>query len=330
MIKISIVFTVFKSEQNIPPLIAAFRDYVKAVSDRFKFEAVFVIDGSPDDSFGQLKQQLKNDEPFEWQICNLVKNIGAPQALRYGLKIATGDYICNMACDQQEPLEFIENAYLALQKSNLEIAYGERIDREDPWSTKLTSNLFWFFYRKLIDPRVPKGGLDMFLISRRVRDALNQFSEKNQFLNGLIMWLGYPFVLVPYIRKKRQIGKSSWTLAKRLRYLIDAIFLFSDLPIRLLITLGCLGMGFSAIFAFLILTAKITNSISVPGYAAIATLISFFGGLNCFGLGIIGLYVWGIFSNVQKRPQVLIDQQISKNSNYTQKNTQEVYYDINE
>lgn len=330
MIKISIVFTVYKSEQNIPPLLDAFRTYAKSVENKFKLEAVFVIDGSPDDSFAQLKKLLKPDEIFEWQIYKLVKNIGAPQALRYGLKVTTGDYICNMACDQQEPLNFIENAFSALQKSNLEIAYGQRIDREDPWATKLTSNLFWFFYRKLIDPRVPKGGLDMFLITRRVRDALNQFSEKNQFLNGLIMWLGFPFILVPYIRQKRQIGKSSWTLAKRLRYLIDAIFLFSDLPIRLLISLGCIGMAFSAIFALLLLIAKITDSITVPGYAAIATLISFFGGLNCFGLGIIGLYVWGIFSNVQNRPQVLIDQQIFKNSNTSEKNKNEVFYDINE
>jgi hypothetical protein len=118
----------------------------------------------------------------------------------------------------------------------------------------------------------------------------------------LIYWLGFRRKTILYKRRARQQGVSAWTLRKKLNYLMDSIFAFSDLPIKILIGLGLLGLGFVTCFGLLVLILKLSGTFAVPGYAATILTILFFGSLNVIGIGIVGAYVWRSYGNTMGRP----------------------------
>src|SRR5690606_25080792 len=134
------------------------------------------------------------------------------------------------------------------------------------------------------------------------RQELLRLEESHGSLIGLIYWLGFRRKTVLYKRLAREYGVSAWTFRKKLNYLMDSIFAFSDLPIKLLIALGMLGMGFVLAFGMLIIGLKLAGSFAVPGYAATMLTILFFGSLNVIGIGIVGAYVWRSYGNTMGRP----------------------------
>jgi len=148
--------------------------------------------------------------------------------------------------------------------------------------------------------------VDIFGCNRQVRDRLVAFTENNSFLVGQLLWLGFRRKLVPYVRRRREHGTSAWSLRKKLHYLMDAIFAFSDLPIRLLVAFGLLGMAVAVFLSALVLVAKLSGMIDVPGYTATVLVIVFFAALNSLGLGIIGSYTWRVFENTKARPHAIV------------------------
>jgi len=191
--------------------------------------------------------------------------------------------------------------------------------------SKLLAGLFWGLYRRYIQTEIPKGGVDVFACNREVRDCLLQLNENNSSLVGLLFWVGFRRVYVPYQRRARESGVSAWTFAKKLRYLGDSIFSFSDLPIRLLLRLGILGMILSIFLTITVIGLSVLGEIKVPGYAPTVLLVMFFGALNALGLGIIGGYVWRTFENTKNRPSYIIAsrQQFGNKSNAQQQEVQE-------
>jgi hypothetical protein len=149
---------------------------------------------------------------------------------------------------------------------------------------------------------IPEGGVDIFACNRLVRDELLKLEESNSSLVGLIFWLGFRRAQVGYSRRSRMHGKSAWTFTKKLTYLLDSVFAFTDLPVRILTFLGLLGTCLAFIFAMVILILRLIGDISVPGYAATIVTIVFFGALNTFGLGLVGSYAWRGYENTKRRP----------------------------
>lgn len=300
---ISVVIPVYKNSENIDALLAA----LAALNDELQcaFEAVFVVDGSPDDSYLKLSTGLPRCS-YRWQLLQLSRNFGSFAAIRAGLEVAEGPYFAVMAADLQEPLSLILQFRELLSTGAYDVAIGSRVGRDDPISSRLAATAFWGLYRRFILPEIPAGGVDVFGCSSLVRDQLVELRENHSSLVGLLFWVGFRRVLVPYKRLQRQAGASAWTLAKKLNYLVDSVFSFSDLPIRILSRLGLLGLLFSCGLAATVVTARLTNAIPVPGYTTIIIVVSFFGGLNCFGLGIIGSYVWRTFENTKSRPNFIV------------------------
>ena len=144
--------------------------------------------------------------------------------------------------------------------------------------------------------------------SQRMREALLTLPEANTSLLAQLFWLGGRRAFVPYVRQQREIGRSAWTFRKKLRYLMDSVFAFTDLPIRLLLGLGLVGVTVSAVLALAVMGAKLSGHVAVPGYAATILVVLFFGAFNALGLGIIGSYVWRAFENTKQRP-LTIEQQ---------------------
>lgn len=299
----SVIIPVYKNSLNIQPLLEA----LEFLKERLEgsLEAVFVVDGSPDDSHLQLATRLPS-APFPSQLLCLSRNFGSFSAIRAGLEVARGDRFSVMAADLQEPPELIEEFDRLLSSGGCDVAVGERISRDDPALSRLLSRVFWFMYRRYVAPEMPRGGVDIFGCCRQVRDEIVQLRETNSSLVGLLFWVGYRRALVPYARRKRKVGKSAWTFQKKLKYLTDSVFSFSDLPIVILTRTGVLGMLIAFVFAIFVVAAKLDGTIPVPGYAATVLTVVFFGALNCFGLGIIGNYVFRTFENTKQRPNFLV------------------------
>lgn len=300
---LSIVVPVYRNEDSIEPLLVVLASLTARVD--MPLEAVFVIDGSPDRSYQRLRDLLPG-QPFPSQLVSLSRNFGAFAAIRSGLGAANGSIIAVMAADLQEPPELIVDFVQALSDGSHDLAFGVRESRADPAMSKLASNTFWSLYRRLIMPDIPKGGVDIFALSSSFRDKLLTLNESNTSLLGQLFWLGGRRKFVSYARRERTHGTSAWTLRKKLTYLSDSIFAFTDLPVRLLIALGSLAMVLAALLGVLILLARLSGLMQVPGYAGTMLAILFFGAFNSLGLGVIGTYAWRAFENTKARPLAVI------------------------
>jgi polyisoprenyl-phosphate glycosyltransferase len=186
---------------------------------------------------------------------------------------------------------------------------GVREARDDPWPSQLSAKLFWRTYRLLVEPEIPKDGVDVFAVSSAARDALLMLEESHTSLVAQLLWIGYSRTEVSYRRLPRRHGKSAWGVRKKIGYLMDSVFSFTDIPIKLLTFIGLTGtLGFLCVGA-LLLALRMLGAITVPGYTAIMIAILFSASLITFGLGIVGMYVWRTYENTKRRPLGLIRSQ---------------------
>lgn len=297
--KFSVVIPVYKNEDSIPSLLNALSNMNIILNS--KLEAVFVVDGSPDRSFDLLRAALNNLE-FPAQLLAHSRNFGSFEAIRTGLANARGGYFGVMAADLQEPPELLVTFFKSLEQDECDVVIGARTGRNDPFLSQLASNCFWGLYRRLVVSEMPKGGVDVFGCNQVFRDQLLKLEESRSSLIALIFWLGFRRKIVSYERLERQFGRSSWNLSKKINYMTDSIFAFTDYPIRLLIRIGALGSVISIVLGLLVLAGHLSGQIKVPGYAATMMVVLFFGMLNLLGLGLVGTYAWRGYENSKRRP----------------------------
>lgn len=296
---LSLVIPVYRNEASLPELLAELEGLSARLARRL--EVVFVVDGSPDGSWARLRAELPRCS-FPAQLCLLSRNFGSFAAIRAGLEVARGEHLAVMAADLQEPPELVAEFFRVLAEEPVDVVLGVRVGRADPWLTRLSAGTFWGLYRRAVQPDMPPGGVDVFACNRAFRAQLLALSEASSSLVGQVLWLGFRRKLVPYERRARRHGRSAWTLRKKLRYLADSVFAFTDLPIRLLVALGLLGVATALGLGLVVLVARLAGSIEVPGYTATVLTILFFAGLNSLGLGILGSYVWRAYENTKRRP----------------------------
>ena len=211
-----------------------------------------------------------------------------------------------MAADLQEPPELLLEFFRALSDRPLDVVFGRRRHRSDHLLSRLASNTFWTAYRWLVQPDVPEGGVDVFAVTANFRDRLVALDESNSSMLGLLFWLGGRREFIGYSRLRRMHGKSAWTLKKKFTYVLDSVFAFSDLPVRLLMAAGLLGLTVAAILGAVVFVARISGQFEVPGYAGAMLAILFFGALNTFGIGIVGNYAWRAYENTKRRPSDVV------------------------
>lgn len=299
----SLIIPVYRNESNLPDLLQALCDMHARASQ--PLEVVLVVDGSPDNCYALLREQLPR-MPFASQLLLHSRNYGSFAAIRTGLQAAQGDVFAVMSADLQEPPELALTFFDTLAADEADVTIGVRDGRHDASFSRLSSGMFWWAYRQLVMPDMPAGGVDMFGCNRQFRNELLQLEETHSSLVGLVYWLGFRRKEISYTRQARVHGHSAWTLRKKINYLMDSVFAFSDLPVKLLIVGGFAGVLFSLAFGLIVIALKMAGSMAVPGYAATVLTVLFFGALNTMGLGIIGAYVWRAYGNTQKRPLAVV------------------------
>jgi polyisoprenyl-phosphate glycosyltransferase len=300
---LSLVIPVYRNEENLPRLFRELDQFADRLPD--DLEMVFVVDGSPDNSLGLLQQQLAS-WPRRTQLIELSRNFGSFAAIAAGMREARGDYLAVIAADLQEPPELVLEFHRLLRAGEADIVLGHRTGRADPFWSRWPSEIFWNLYRRFVVRDMPKGGIDVFGCTRAVRDRVLELKEINTNLIALLFWLGFRRRFIPYERRARLEGRSAWTLGRKLRYALDSIFNFTDLPIRALLFLGVAGTTIAVIAGVTVLIGWSLGHIPVLGYTPLMLVITFFGGLTALGLGIIGQYLWLSLQNARNRPAFII------------------------
>ena len=300
---LSLVIPVYNNEENLPRL---FRE-LESFAERFRddLEIVFVVDGTPDASLRLLQERLPVWS-IRSQLIELSRNFGSFAAIGAGLRRAAGDYMAVIAADLQEPPELVLEFHRILKSGEADVVLGHRTGRADPWWSQLLSDCFWRLYRRFVVTDMPKGGIDVFGCTREVRDRLLELKEINTNLIALLFWLGFRRSFVPYERRPRLEGRSAWTFGRKLRYALDSIFSFTDLPVRALLLLGAVGTTFAVVAGATVFVFWALGRVPVLGYTPLMLVIMFFGGLTALGLGIIGQYVWLSLQNARDRPTFIV------------------------
>jgi polyisoprenyl-phosphate glycosyltransferase len=296
---VSVIVPVYRNLETLPALVRRLERMSERLAGRM--EAVFVIDGSPDSS-GATLRALLGESAMRSRLLWHSRNFGSFAAIRTGLAAACGESLVVMSADLQEPAELAIELCDALAGGEHEVAVGVRRGREDPRLSRLASAAFWWIYCHLVQREMPHGGVDVFACTAQVSDALVALEESNTSLVGLLIWLGYRRIEIPYDRIARSAGRSGWTLSKKARYFLDSVYSFTDLPITILLGVGVTGVMLSVIGAITVLVAWAFVGIRVAGYTPVMLTLFMVGSLVLSGLGIVGSYVWRTYENSKRRP----------------------------
>lgn len=301
--KLSIVIPVYYNEGNLRPLYEDIKEKIIDVID-YDYEIIMVDDGSRDESWKVMKELRELDEHIK--LYHLSRNFGSHAAILCGLEHADGDCAVIKAADLQEPTELILEMVEAWKLGN-NVVLAVRAGREEKLSQTFFADLYYKIVRATCLPDMPEKGFDIYLIDRKVISVLSELDEKNSALTGQILWSGFRTTVVPYVRQARTIGKSRWTLAKKIKLVMDTLFSFSTLPIKFVTEIGAVSFILAIILAIVELAAKLLGYITVRGWALlfIFELLSF--GITMLSLGIMGEYLWRTFDATRKRPPYIIE-----------------------
>lgn len=308
--KLSIVIPVYYNEDNLRPLYKDIKEKIIDVID-YEYEIVMVNDGSKDKSYAVMQELSELDHNVK--IYSLSKNFGSHAAVLCGISKCTGDCAVIKAADLQEPTELILEMVESWKKGN-NVVLAVREGREESFGQKMFANLYYWIVRKAALPSMPKGGFDVYLLDRKVINVLESLDEKNSALTGQILWSGFKTDIVYYTRLARKIGKSKWTLKKKVRLVMDTLFSFSTLPITIVLSIGVVSFIGALIWAFVVLVFKLLGIIKVSGFTTLFIFNLFSFGIIMLTLGILGEYLWRTFDASRNRPPYIVEEEKEEDS----------------
>lgn len=306
MPKLSIIIPCYFNEENIPVTAQTLIENERAFDADVEFEYVLVDDGSKDNTYSAILAFHKQ-YPDKVKAVKLAANVGSHNAILAGLHYATGDVCVILAADLQDPPELIPKMY-GYWKQGLKLVLANRTDREESFGQRFFATTFHALIKRLALKNVPDGGFDLVLFDKALKDELVKMSEKNTHILYLLVWLGYEYVNIPYVRRKRDIGVSRWTLAKKVKLLIDSFIAFSFFPIRAISFLGLiLGLGAFGYGGFVVLARMFGWIPYVQGWSSLMVVFVLVSAFQMMALGIIGEYVWRALDASRKRPNFVVD-----------------------
>lgn len=272
----------------------------------YDFEIVFVDDGSVDDSWRIIEEISQRDGRFRG--LRLSRNRGAHIALTAAVESARGNLLMTLACDLQDPVETFD-AFIEKWKQGAKIVWGKRVSRIDAGWRKASSELFHTILKKFAMPKGSKFTTgSFFLIDRKVAENFKQFKEQNRITFAIVAWTGFEQAQVEYARQKRLAGSSGWTIIKLFRTVMDALLGYSTLPLRCITALG-IFFFFSSMAFLVYLVFYWMSGTKVPGWTSIMFMFTFFSGIQCLLIGILGEYLKRIYSEVLARPLYFVSEE---------------------
>lgn len=303
MSKISIVVPVY---YNADTLMLLYEDMKQKILGKLgDYELVFVDDGSGDDSW-EIMNQIKETDGHT-KCVKLSRNFGEHAALLAGLSVCTGDCAVTKQADLQEDSEIILEMYESWKKGN-KVVLAVRSERDENPVKKFFAHLYYVMVHKFVNEKMPIGGCDCYLLDRQVIKVLELLDEKNSSLTLQVLWAGFQTDRVYFHRRDREVGKSRWTLSKKIKLAMDSMLSFSYFPIRCMSTLGVVFFVVSILMAIEVIIEKIAIGTPILGWASLMCVVLFSFGCMMLMLGILGEYVWRALDASRNRPPYLIDE----------------------
>lgn len=308
MPNISVVVPVYKEESNIVPFLGRVETVLNKIS--VSYEIIFALDPSPDRTEEVILSEI-NRNPFV-KLLLFSRRFGQPAATIAGILTCTGETCVVIDVDLQDQPELIEQLYYKLQEG-YEVVYAKRRSRKgETLVKKLISHIGYAAINQLSDVQIPRNTGDFRIMSRRVIEELRRLNESHGFLRGLVAYVGFKQAFIEYDRDERFSGKGNYNrLTGSLKIGLNGLISFSSRPLQLMSVAGFFLSAFSFILGGWYVLQKLLGFQLTPGLSTTVLIVSFFSGLQLFGLGLIGEYVGRIYDEVKRRPMFIIDKKIN-------------------
>lgn len=304
--KLSVVSTLYRSK----PFLGRFVTEITRVVEQLgiaadDYELLFVNDGSPDDSLGFLLEQKVHVPQIK--LIDLSRNFGHHYAMQVGLEYAQGDFIFLIDNDLETPPDFLARCYEVItQEPYPDVVYGYQEVRKGKAVESLGGKIFWWMINKMSEVKIPKNILTERLMTRHYVDNLLRLGDANLFLGGMMYWTGFEQVGLPVAKTTRE-GESTYTMKKRLHLMVQAVTSFSGKPLEYLFYAGLTITLFSTLGLLYILFQKIVHGDEIQmGWTSLVAVNMLILGIISTFLGLMGIYIFKIFRQVQNRPNAIV------------------------
>jgi dolichol-phosphate mannosyltransferase len=297
---VGVVIPVYNEENALESFHGLLRSVIDPMPERFLI--YYVNDGSTDCTAEKLVQLSASDPRV--RVLTLVRNFGHQAALTAGLDAAEGDVVISMDGDGQHPPALIPKM-LTLYQAGYEIVQTQRLDDErDSLFKRFSSKSFYWLIQKMSSTPIQSGTADFRLMSREAVDTLNNMREYHRFLRGMIPWMGFNTVILPFNPPERLVGKSKYTLKKMSKLAEDAVFSFSLLPVRIALICGILFfiLALFEVVNVMLIYIQGKQYLLVPGWSSLMFFSLINSGLILVNIGIVGTYIAFILQEVKNRP----------------------------
>jgi polyisoprenyl-phosphate glycosyltransferase len=313
---VGIIIPVYNEEEALLVFHQQLCDAIHSLPQAFFI--YYINDGSTDGT-GEILQRLALQDNRVTTI-ELSRNFGHQAALTAGIDVAEGDYIITMDGDGQHPPCLIP-AMLDLAASGYDLVLTQRNDEHNGAAAKRqTAGWFYTLINRIGDTQILPGGADFRLMSRPAVEGLKQMREYHRFLRGMVSWMGFRTVILPYTPPIRLAGRSKYTWRKMMRLAANAIFSFSLVPLYIGITMGAITLLLAGAEMIYVLSFWLTGNLEnlAPGWSSLMFVLLVIGGIVMILLGFIGIYVGFIFQEVKRRPIYLVRQMVRADRPHSQ------------
>lgn len=301
---ISFVVPVFNEEEALPIFIQAIEKLFQNQIKNYRYEIVFVNDGSTDQTQQVLNLAFENDDSIVF--VEFSRNFGKENALFAGLSEAKGEIIIPIDVDLQDPLDILPKM-IEQYENGFDVVLAKRTNRKsDSFLKRKTAELFYQLYNKISKVQLEPNVGDFRLMSKEVVDHILTINESQLFMKGIFSWVGYQHAIVEYTREKRSAGETKFNGYKLMNLAIEGITSFSTIPIRVWTYIGSLVALISFLIGSKVIIEKIFFGIEVSGYASLFVAIMFLSGVQLIGIGVLGEYIGRIYMETKKRPKYII------------------------
>jgi putative glycosyltransferase len=297
--KISVVTTLYNSAPYIEEFVERIRNELTNLTN--DYEIIIVDDGSPDDSLRVVLALLAREPRLK--VIELSRNFGHHKAIMTGLEHASGDLVFLIDVDLEEPPELLGQFLPALRNEGLDVVFGFQSARKGKLIERMSGHLAWRFLNLFLPVKIPHSHSTVRLMTRDYVNALVRHKEHKTAIGGLWVMTGFKQKGVDFEKGSR--GATSYSMGRRAVALLDSITSFSELPLFMIFYIGCIVIFCSTIMGVLLIVRRLYGHL-LEGWASTIVLISFFGGLTVFSIGVVGLYVSRIFVETKGRPYTLI------------------------
>ena len=278
---------------------------VMTLMNQYDFELLFVNDGSKDNTLQVIKELVNKDERVRY--ISFSRNFGKEAAMYAGFENSTGDYICLMDADLQDPPKLLPEMVKAIEEEGYDSVATRRVTRQgEPPIRSFFARMFYKMMNKISDTELMDGARDYRLMTRQFVNSLLEMKEYNRFSKGLFGWVGYKTKWIEFENVERVAGETKWSFWKLFIYAIDGIVAFSTTPLAIASVIGMLMLFVAFFFIIFIVVRTLIFGDPVSGWPSLVCIITLIGGIQIFCVGILGQYLSKVYLETKNRPIYIV------------------------